>query len=290
MKAWLPILVEELQAGRNPILALAGVRNLARAAVFDGRGQLLGGGLGSPPLQALGRAEAARLAPGECRLINQQANLILERLPGTADSLSFWSSALENHKEAWASWLLTMPRPHGGPLTLTRHILSAFGPWTTPRLPEEFKDQWSLLPLKAGLGRLFVIGDDALAMETTALAARTGLTATWCTAADQSGRELDEARAMADFSLILLSGWDELTPRFLETAGLKEGVRVVVTVRDHESFIENIRAAKPAYLALAGEAESEPASGLFPEALTISHKALGLVAEMLSRPERGRRL
>ncbi|MDR3037938.1 MAG: hypothetical protein LBV21_01395, partial [Candidatus Adiutrix sp.] len=168
-------------------------------------------------------------------------------------------------------------------LKLARHLLSAFGPWTNPRLPEELRDQWSLLPLKAGLGRLFVLGDDALALEVTLLAARTGLTVTWLTALDQEGPELDEARLLADFDLERLSGWPALTAGRLRGLGLADGVRLVVTTAEHGAFLAAANEIKPAYLALSGEAETGPeaARGLFPRPLTTAQKALGLVAEML---------
>ena len=279
MKAWLPALVETLD--RGPVLALSAARRLARAAVFSPSGEFLAGSLGSPALTAQAAEEAALMQPGDCRLLSP-AGLSLERLqPDDEKARRFWFSALEHQGGAWASWLLTMPRllPEG--LKLSRHLLSAFGPWTTPRLPEPFQDQWSLLPLKAGLGRLFVLGDDALALETAWLAARTGLSVTWLTTLDQRGPELEEARALAEFGLERLPAWPELGGRLAEL-GLREGVRLVVTTPEHPAFLPALQAARPAYLALAGEAETEgPPSGLFPRPLTTAQKALGLVAEML---------
>ena len=282
MKAWLPILVDNLPEA--PVLALSTVRNLARAAVYDRQGGLLAGGLGSPALAAQAAEEARLMAPGDCRLLTPPAQVTLECLAPEDKVIRFWTTARQNQEGAWASWLLTMPRLEDGALRLARHLLSAFGPWTTPRLPEEFLDQWSLLPLKAGLGRLFIFGDDFLAQETAALAARAGLTVSWLTTADQAGPELDEARLLGDFELVNIDGWAELTPAYLEDIGVKDGVRLVVTTAENASFIETLRDCRPAYLALSGEAEATedaPPPGLFPKPLTISQKALGLVAEML---------
>lgn len=136
MKAWLPILIDNLAA--NPVLALSSVSNLARAAVYNRQGQLLAGSLGSPAL-AIRAAEAAQsMSSGECRL---ESPLSLECLESVPAALNFWSAAREIQDGAWAAWLLTMPKSAASGLKLTRHFLSAFGPWTTPRLPEEFRDQ-----------------------------------------------------------------------------------------------------------------------------------------------------
>ncbi|MDR2726215.1 MAG: hypothetical protein LBC90_09220 [Candidatus Adiutrix sp.] len=280
MKPWLPTLVETLDQG--PVLAMSAVRQLARAAVFSPAGEFLAGTLGSPAMTAQAAEEASLLKPGDCRLLSP-AGLSLERFrPDDEGARRFWFSALDHQAGAWASWLLTMPclSPEG--LKLARHLLSAFGPWTTPRLPEPFQDQWSLLPLKAGLGRLFVLGDDALALETAWLAARTGLSVTWLTTLDQRGPELEEARLLAEFGLERLSSWPELESGRLAELGLREGVRLVVTTPEHPAFLPALKEARPAYLALAGEAEADDApAGLFPRPLTTAQKALGLVAEML---------
>ena len=284
MKAWLPILVNHLD--QAPVLVLSTVRNLARAAVYDRQGRLLAGGVGSPALAAQAAEEARLMTPGECRLLTPPAQVTLECLEPDDKTVRFWTTAHQNQEGAWASWLLTMPRLDDGRLKLARHLLSAFGPWTTPRLPEEFLDQWSLLPLKAGLGRLFIFGDDLLALETAALAARTGLTVSWLTTADQSGPELEEARVIGEFELVTLAGWTELTPDYLERIGVKDGVRLLVTTPENGSFLEALQGSRPAWLALSGEAEAEggSCSGLFPKPLTTSQKALGLVAEMLRQP------
>ncbi|MDR1045748.1 MAG: hypothetical protein LBP33_11640 [Candidatus Adiutrix sp.] len=280
MKAWLPILIDNLD--ESPVLALSTTRNLARAAVYDRRGEILAGALGSPGLASQAAEEARLMKPGECRLLTPAGLLTLECLAPEPDVISFWNTASQNQAGAWASWLLTMPRIENGALQLARHLLSAFGLWTTPRLPEEYRDQWSLLPLKAGLGRLFIFGDDLLALETAALAARTGLTVTWLSAVAQDSPELDEARLLGDFELRSLKDWaSSLSPGRLADLGVKEGVRILVTTAEHRSFLDSLRESRPAYLALSGEAEGDQPTGLFPKALTTSQKALGLVAEML---------
>lgn len=282
MKAWLPILIDNLAA--NPILALSSMSNLARAAVYDRQGQLLAGGLGSPALADRAAEAAQSMSPGECRLESQ---LSLECLESEPAAISIWRAAREIQDGAWAAWLLTMPKAAAGELKLTRHFLSAFGPWTTPRLPEEFKDQWSLLPLKAGLGRLFVFGDDALALETAALAARTGLTVTWLTTSETLGPEMDEAKNIGDFDAQRLADWSQVSPAYLKKLGIKDGVRLLVTTPEHHSFLDTLKSGRPAYLALSGEAEgtvNEPEikpAGLFRQPLTTTQKALGLIAAML---------
>jgi len=284
MKSWLPALVESLDQG--PVLALSATRQIARAAVFSPKGEFLAGTLGAPSLAAQAAEEAAQLKPGDCRLLTP-VGMSLERIRSDDENTrQFWHSALDHQAGAWASWLLTMPSLEPEGLKLARHLISAFGPWTTPRLPEPLLDQWSLLPLKAGLGRLFVLGDDALALEVTWLAARSGLSATWLSAQDQEGPELDEARMLADFGVERLPSWPDLTEERLSELGIREGVRLVITTAEHPAFLPALQAARPAYLALAGEAENpdSPPSGIFRRPLTTAQKALGLVAEML-RPK-----
>ncbi len=282
MKAWLPVLVEELP--NNPVLALSNQRNLARAALFSREGELLAGALGSPSLQAQVAEETRHLGPGEACLINNPSQLILECLANADEARVFWQTALANQEGAWASWLLTMPAIEGGGVKVARHLLSAFGPWTTPRLPEEQSVEWSLLPLKAGLGRLFILGDDALAMESAALAARAGLTVTWLSAEAQEGQEFAEARSIGDFDFTRVAGWESLSPEELNEMGLREGVRLLVTTAHHENWLPALKESRLARLALSGEAEGmdeAPPAGLFPKAVTTSQKALGLVAQML---------
>lgn len=225
MKAWLPVLVETLD--ESPVLALANTHNLARAAVLDRWGNTLAGSLGSPALMAQAAEAAPGLIPGQSAIIDGPTQMSLECLAPDEKTRQFWVTANQNQDGAWASWLLTIPHRDGSEVSLARHLLSAFGPWTTPRLPEECKNLWSLLPLKAGLGRLFIMGDDALAMETAALAARAGLTVTWLTTTDQDGPELAEARQMADFGLKIMADWRQLTPQYLEELGVQDGVKIL---------------------------------------------------------------
>ena len=280
MKSWLPVLLDKLP--ESPVLALSSSRNLALGAVYDRQGRLLAGGLKSDMLSALASEEARNMAPGECRLLASKEQLCLECLAPEETVRRFWSSALDNQKGAWASWLLTMPVLDPGGLKLTRHILSAFGPWTTPRLPEELRDHWSLMPLNPGLGRLFVIGDDSLALELAALAGRTGLTTSWLTTGPESSPELAEAKSFGNFDHYLIKSWADLTAEDFEELGLKEGVRLVITAILEPALMEVLQEISPSYLALAGEAAaSETAPGLFPQAVTTTQKALGLIGEML---------
>ncbi|MDR0881270.1 MAG: hypothetical protein LBP55_01805 [Candidatus Adiutrix sp.] len=278
MKPWLPILIDNLDD--SPILALSAVHNLARAAVYDRRGRLLAGALGSPSLAARAAEAAGSLLPGQCFLESSPAALLsLECLAPEPEVRRFWATARQNQEGAWAAWLLTMPRTENGQLKLARHFLSAFGPWTTPRLPEDKLDQWALAPLKAGLGRLLIFGDDALALETAALAARTGLTVTWLTTADPAGPELDEAQRVGDFELLLIPDWAGLTSARLEDLGLQDGVHLLVTTPD-QPFLPELQKAGPASLIISGEAETAPGL-IFPRPLTTTQKALGLIAEIL---------
>lgn len=280
MKDWLSVVVDRL--AESPVLALSTVHNLALAAVFDRQGNLLGGGLGSAALSSLAAGEARMMSPGECRVLPQPAGLTLECLAHDLKSEMFWSTARNNQDGAWASWLLTMPRLEGGGLKMTRHLLSAFGPQTTPRLPDEFRGQWSILPLKAGLGRLFVFGDDFLALETAAQAARVGLTVTLISAADFDGTELNEARQLGEFDLTAVNDWPDISADFLTKAGIIDGVRVVVTTGPGRHIQKVLDGLKPAYMALTEEEGGSAAHGLFSKPATTAQKALGLVAEMLN--------
>lgn len=279
MKAWLPVLLEKYEEA--PILALSAVKNLALAAVFDRDGNLLAGGLDSPGLSAQAAEEARLMKPGDCRLPLPPGQLILECLAPDEKSLHFWKAAQENFAGAWAAWLLTIPRIEDGALRLSRHLLSAFGPWTTPRVPEELKNQWSFLPLKPGLLRLFIFGDDALARETAALGARTGLTVTWVTAISQSGPELDEACQWGDFELKKVDDWGQVDNHYYESLGLTDGVQVLVTTNE-PCILEGLASLKAVWLACSAEAEEEDQNqGLFANPVTTAQNALGLIAKML---------
>lgn len=284
MRQWLPVLVESL--AQSPILALAGPGPLATAAVYDAEGWLLAGNLGSPCLAETASRELRELKPGEGRQTDGPASVRLQRLDGSdPQTRLFWESAATNSQDAWASWLLSIPASgqETNKAGFTQHLLSAFGPWTRPRLPQELEEQWLLTPLKPGLGRLFVIGGDALALETSALAARAGLTVTWLSVDPPAAEDFDEARRLGEFSLLRLDSWEELTPDFLHSQGFRRGVKVLVTAPQPELFIDSLKETQPSYLALAGEAEkaAEKAAGLFSQPFTTSHRALGLIAEML---------
>lgn len=283
MKAWLPALAGRL--AENPVLALASARNMARAAVFGRDGELWAGGLFSASLQAAAAEEAKTMAPGECRLVAEPGPLTLECLPAEGEGAAFWRKAAESQEGAWASWLLTMPVIENGTVKIARHLLSAFGPWTTPRLPAEMAGQWSLLPLKAGLGRLLVLGDDALALETAALAARAGLSVTYASAVEPDGPDLAEAQSLGDFDCHRVASWPAVDLEALRGLGLREGVRVLVTTAHCEGFLPALQESRLRWLGLAGEAEGcapGAPSGLFGQALTVSQKALGLIAQMLA--------
>ena len=283
MKVWLPVLLDKIS--ESPVLALSTNRHLALGAVYDRQGRLLAGGLESDLLNSLASEEARNMAPGECRLLSSKDQLCLECLDPRPEVRHFWASALDSQQGAWASWLLTMPVLDPGGLKLTRHILSAFGPWTAPRLPEEMKEHWSLLPLNAGLGRLFVLGDNPLALELAALAGRTGLTTTWLSTAKEQAEE-KEARIIGDFDHYVITSWADLSVEDLDQLGLKEGVRLVVTDDLAPELIDLLKSVSPAYLALAGPGSSAPpfsmSSGLFPQAATTTQMALGLIGEMLN--------
>lgn len=279
MKPWLPVLLEQLP--QFPVLALSSCRNLARVALYDCQGKLLAGDLGTPVLTAQVAEEARNMQPGECRLLVQQDQIALERLIPGPDNDRFWRAALENQKGAWASWLLTMPALEEGNLKMTRHILSAFGPWTTPRLPEVLRDYWSLLPLKPGLGRLFVLGDDELSLELAALAGRTGLTTTLLTTREEFGPEFKEARSLGEFDFFNLKSWDDLSPGELAGLGVKEGVRLVATAFLRPELKDDLKSLPMAYLMFTREVGAN-FEALFPKTASTTQKALTLISAMLN--------
>jgi hypothetical protein len=197
-----------------------------------------------------------------------------------SQTFSFWKEALLGRDESWASWLLTLTSRTSKGLKITRHILSACGPFTQPRLPQD--DNFSLLPLNAGLGKLFIFGDDDLALETAALAARAGLKVSFVST---NSLELDlrSAQQVGQFELLPLSDWSEVTSQALMDFGFKPGIIVLVTTPSCQIFLEAIREFQIGWLGLVGDAadkDSEP--GLFPLASTPSLKALGLVAAILA--------
>jgi hypothetical protein len=277
MNSWLPYLVEELEAGRPAILIISERGNLARAAVVNPQGQALAGDGSVGEGLAWGKY-LTNLGPGEALALPMEGdNLVLEIV--TPASLSFWVKALSSQKQAWAAWLLTMSQTTGNGTTVHRHLLAAEGPWTTPRLPQETRGNWSLLPLNAGLGALLVFGDDDLALETAALGARVGLRVNLVTKRPEE--QALAARSLGEFNWRGLAAWSEVTPEILPEIGLKPGVFVLVTTKDHQSFLPAIEAAPTGWLGLAGAAAVKGESGLFPEAITPAQKALGILAAML---------
>jgi hypothetical protein len=165
-------------------------------------------------------------------------------------------------------------------LTVVRHVLSAEGPFTKPRIPKS--DGWSLVPLNAGLGRLLVFGDDELALETAALGARVGLKVTLATV-NPLDLDLRSAQSIGRFDLLDLPDW-RLDPAKLPDMGLKPGVMVLVTTPRHQAFLEALQNGSVGWLGLAGEAATaQPESGLFPEAVSPAQRALGIIAAMLER-------
>ena len=282
MHSWLAFVVKELADDREPILALAERANLARAAVLDDRGRVLAGELGSDEIENAVSAQAMTLKSGEAAVLDMgDARVVTERLGGPG-ALSFWKEAAQGQAEAWAAWLLTITTDlgDGQGVSVVRHALAADGPFTKPRIPA--LGGWSLLPLNAGLGRLLVLGDDDLALETAALAARVGLKATLITVKPLE-MDLRSAQSIGRFELMDISDW-RLDKARLAGMGLKPGVMVLVTTPRHQSFLDQIKNSSVGWLGLAGEAAADSKeSGLFPEASSPSQKALGIIAAMLER-------
>jgi hypothetical protein len=280
LNGWLSSLVHELSEGREPILALAEARNIARTAVLDERGQFLSSDLGSDILERAVSNLAIQLESGQSSaLVVNGISTVSERI--TKESFNFWKEAIKGRDESWASWLLTKTSQEGSRIKVTRHILSALGPFTPPRLPPGC--DFSMLPLNSGLGKLIVFGDDDLALETAALAARAGIKAT-LVSANSLELDLRSAQQVGFFELIPLSDWSDLKARSLAEMGFKPGVAVLVTTPNNEFLLGAIKEFKVGWLGLAGDAaigDSEP--GLFPLAVTPALKALGLVAAILER-------
>ncbi|MDR3204261.1 MAG: hypothetical protein LBV23_05915 [Deltaproteobacteria bacterium] len=280
MKTWLFYLVKELAEGRKPVLILAQGDNGAKAVVFDERGGILAGQLGSSEIEVAVAKKAALLKAGEACLINIEGrDVIIERIEGPI-ALSFWQEALAAQKEAWAAWLLTMTQEFDGVIKIVRHILAANGPFTPLRLPAD-KSSWVILPLNSGLGRLIIFGDDELALETAALGARAGLKVTLVTV-DPLELDLRTAQGVGDFHLAHVDSWSSLNAETLSAIGLKPGVMILVTTAENEGFLETIKNSQTGWLGLAGAAAvALPESGLFPQAVSSAQRALGLIAAML---------
>jgi hypothetical protein len=286
MKSWLPIAVKELQAGREIILVQETADKVARAGVLDDEGVLLAGE--RPDLA--GPDFLSGLKPQKPKYLNVENGFILADKLSPADA-DFWQEALTGQQAAWAAWLLTMvtvqdskiPQDPKDPQVLvTRHILAALGPWTTPRIPEQTAGRWSLLPLNAALGCLLVFGSDDLAFETAALGARAGLKVNLVTAGKKAS-DIKPFKAIGDFSWQNFGAWSEIQEDNLSQIGLKPGVFVLITALENLSFLASVQKAPCGWLGLAGEAAPGRESGLFPEAVTPAQKALGLLAAMLEK-------
>ncbi|MDR2442354.1 MAG: hypothetical protein LBE31_02390 [Deltaproteobacteria bacterium] len=281
MNTWLPLVVKELSENREPILALAERSHVARAAVLDDRGLVLNGELGSDDVENAVSTQAMTLKTGQASsMVIGDTRVITEKLGGQR-ALAFWREAALGQSESWAAWLLTITKPGEAGLSVVRHVLAANGPFTTPRLPKE--EDWSLLPLNAGLGRLFVFGDDEVALETAALGARVGLKVTMVTVHPLE-LDLRSAQTIGHFELLDLQSWSIAKEKLIEM-GIKPGVLVLITTTSHSTFLPFIKESGAGWLGLAGQAsESQPEqSGLFPKAVSPSQRALELIASMLER-------
>jgi hypothetical protein len=280
MRSWLPFLVGELDGGREPVLAQT-LNGESRASVIDPGGKVLAGGWRGSGMFRGARKLIGELSPGKpiVAVSAEKKRFLLEKQAG-ASALSFWRLALDGQERAWAAWLLTMAKSSGKDLRVTRHVLSALGPWTTPRLPRTGED-WSLLPLNAALGRLFVFGDDELALESAALGGRVGLKTTLVTLR-AGAAEAGSFQGVGPFDVVPLASWPDLSPRKFASLGLRTGVFVLVTTKESAPILSNLGGTQLGWMGLAGEAAppgSEP--GLFPAALTPAQKAVGLITQML---------
>jgi hypothetical protein len=167
-------------------------------------------------------------------------------------SNAFWRLALEGQDKAWAAWLLTIAQSYGTQLKVTRHVLSAHGQWTTPRLPSEAED-WSFMSLNAGLGRLFVFGDDDLALESAALVGRVGLKVTLVTL--KSKAQYAEAfQKVSTFNIVAFNRWKDLNHQKISALGFKTGVYVLVTAKDTSVILPEVEKLQVGWLGLAGAA------------------------------------
>ncbi len=239
MKPWLATLVAELANGNKPILALSPQKHLATAALYNHEGELLAGSLGDQAAHLLAATESKNLTAGQTAYF-QDNKLLLKNL--STDDLSFWQQAQESEKGAWAAWLLSVPQ-NG---TLAHQLIAAFGPHSVPLLPQK-AEGWILTPLNSGLGRLFVLGNDATSVETAALAARAGLVVSLIST-NPPQLELDEAFAWSDFEVIKITAWTDLGPDELETFGFSQGVRVIMLGITDDTLKEEIEKFKPRHL------------------------------------------
>jgi hypothetical protein len=280
MRSWLPFLVKELTAGKEPVLALT-LNGESRATVLDPEGKVLAGDYSGSGMFLGAKKLIEEMSAGKplVAVSAEKKRFLLEKQSGES-SLSFWKLALEGQEKAWAAWLLTIVETNGKNLKVKRHVLSAKGPWTTPRLPHE-ADDWSLLPLNAGLGRLFVFGDDDLALESAALGGRIGLKVSLVTLKPKA-QEAESFQKFGSFDVITFKNWKELTPQKIQTLGLITGVYVLVTTKWTDVLLSELEKIQVGWLGMAGSAAlpgSEP--GLFPAAISPAQKAVGLITEML---------
>jgi hypothetical protein len=284
---WLSFLVKELSEGRAPVLTLAEMKNVAKAAVLDERGHFLASELGEDQELAVSNLAAGLQIGQSASMVVGGVNTLSERISGEK-ALFFWREALNGRDQAWAAWLLTMAKEEGGgpdgppALKVSRHVLSVSGPFTPPRLSKD-GGRWSLLPLNPGLGRLFIFGDDQLALETAAIGSRAGLKVTL---ASVNSLEFDirAAQQVGQFELLPVSDWAEVDEEVLTRIGVKTGVVALVTTPNHSSFLEPLKSLKVGWLGLAGDtcvSDKEP--GLFPHSVSLSLRALGLVAAILEK-------
>ncbi|MDR1079924.1 MAG: hypothetical protein LBQ79_02920 [Deltaproteobacteria bacterium] len=281
MKSWLPFLVSELSAGGEPVLAQTLSGRDVRAAVLDGSGTVLAGDWRGTGIFRGAKRFIGEMLPGEplVAVAGDGRRFLLEKQAGPK-ALAFWKDALEGQEEAWAAWLLTVAASTGdGDLRVARHVLAARGPWIPPSVPEGEGD-WSLLPLNAGLGRLFVFGDDDLAFEAAALGGRIGLKVTLVTVKPRQA-EAEGFQSVGAFNVISFPDWGSLDPESFSMLGLRTGVMILVTSPDNAPFMPEISKVESGWLGLAGAAARGEEPGLFPAAVTPAQRALGLITEML---------
>ncbi|MDR2406005.1 MAG: hypothetical protein LBE27_06510 [Deltaproteobacteria bacterium] len=280
MRSWLPFLVQELTGGREPVLAQT-LNGESKATLLDPEGNVLAGDYSGSGMFLGAKKLIEEMSAGKplVAVSADKKRFLLEKQSGEG-SLSFWKLALEGQEKAWAAWLLTIVDINGKNLKVKRHVLSAQGPWTTPRLPNEV-DDWSLLPLNAGLGRFFVFGHDDLALESAALGGRIGLKTTLVTLKTRL-RDAESFQKVGAFDVVAFNKWKELNPKRFASLGLKTGVYVLITTRDSEVITSELEKIQVGWQGMAGQAAlpgSEP--GLFPAAITPAQKALGLITQML---------
>jgi hypothetical protein len=273
--------VNELNRGKEPVLAQSLNNGEIGAAVLDEKGKVLAGDIGGTGVFRGAKKLIESMIPGQplVAVSADKRRFLLDKQVGEKD-LNFWKEALTGREEAWGAWLLTMTFTADDSLRVVRHLLAAHGPWTTPELPPD-AGEWSLMPLNAALGRLFVFGDDEVAFETAALGGRIGLKVTLVT---PKGRDV-RARSLQNvgsFKIESVDKWKLLDSGSFERLGLKTGVFVLVTTKDNSTFLADMEKLELGWFGLAGEAAPPGTkSGIFPQAQSPAQKALGIITEML---------